>query len=95
MAGDVRCFDAGGLRQRRCLVVLRRPGRGWIWGYFIPLVVLLTILIAGYCANLNRRLEFQAPFSNLMGGRVVFASLAWVAAMLLTAPLLKLPRARR
>jgi len=72
----------------------RRPGRGWMWGYVVPLLPLLVILAAGYSANLNRRLEFQVPFALLMGGRVVFATLAFVAAIILTSPLLKLPRSR-
>jgi hypothetical protein len=56
--------------------------------------MLAVLLVVGYSAHHHRRLEFVFPFSWLMGGRVVFAALAFIATMILTTALLKLPRPR-
>ena len=72
----------------------RQQAPFWMWGYFIPLAMLAVLLVVGYSAHQQRRLEFVFPFSWLMGGRVVFAALAFIATMILTTPLLKLPRPR-
>src|SRR6185369_2870744 len=53
----------------------------WMFGYFIPLAMLAVLIVVGYSTHHRRRLEFIFPFSWLMGGRVVFAVLAFIATM--------------
>jgi predicted double-glycine peptidase len=68
----------------------RRPGRLWILGFLLPLVGILLI-------GLPRRhypLSFVPPFSWLVAGRIEFALVAPLAAMLMATPIARLPRAR-
>jgi hypothetical protein len=48
--------------------------------------------VIGSSAHRERRLEFTFPCCYLLGGRVAFASLAFIASSILTTPLLKLTR---
>jgi predicted double-glycine peptidase len=59
-------------------------------GYFIPLALVLLYVVA----NQYPALAFTAPVSWLMRGRNKFALFGFMAAMLLTTPLLRLQRKR-
>lgn len=66
----------------------RRPW--WLVGYLLPLGIILLIGVA----HRYRPLEMSPPFSWLMTGRTEFALLAACATMVLTTPLMRLPRVR-
>ncbi|MDB6064653.1 MAG: Peptidase bacteriocin processing [Pedosphaera sp.] len=68
----------------------RLPKPYWMAGYFIPL--LLVVLYA--VATRNPILTFIPPISWMMMGRNKFAIIGFVGAMILTTPLLKLPKRR-
>lgn len=68
----------------------RLPKPWWLLGYFMPL---LAILAYG-AARLEPSLALIPPVSWLMTGRVKFAAIGFLVAMVLTTPLVKLPRRR-
>jgi predicted double-glycine peptidase len=68
----------------------RLPKPYWMLGYFIPLSLILIYRAALFCPAL----AFLPPASWMMIGLRKFALLSFVAAMVLTAPLSRLPRKR-
>jgi len=62
----------------------------WMLGYFIPLALVLAYGVALHYPAL----AFTPPVSWMMMGRKKFAVLGFVAAMVLTTPLSRLPRKR-
>ena len=68
----------------------RLPKPYWAMGYFIPLALLLIYRIAGHYPAWF----FTPPISWMMMGRKRFAILGFIAAMILTVPLCRLPRKR-
>ena len=62
----------------------------WMFGYFIPLML---VLIYGVAIHLPA-LSFTPPISWMMIGRRKFAILGFIAAMMLTTPLSRLPLKR-
>jgi predicted double-glycine peptidase len=68
----------------------RLPKPWWLLGYFIP----LTVVILYDIANRHPALSIFPPLSWIMLGRNKFAATGFVAAMVLTTPLLKLPLRR-
>jgi hypothetical protein len=62
----------------------------WMLGYFIPLAL---VLIYGFAIHLPV-LSFTPPISWMMMGRRKFAILGFIAALVLTTPLSRLPRKR-
>jgi len=68
----------------------RLPKRYWLIGYFVPLGI-----VALYClAMFQPRVALVPPVSWMMGGRGRFALFNFVAVMLLSTPLSRLPRKR-
>src|ERR1700741_2544201 len=68
----------------------RLPKPYWMAGYFIPL--LLVVLYA--VATRNPTLTFIPPISWMMMGRNKFAIIGFIGTMILTTPLMKLPKRR-
>ena len=68
----------------------RLPKPYWAFGYFIPLALVLTYGIAIHFPALS----FTPPISWMMMGRKKFAILGFIAAMILTTPLSRLPLKR-
>jgi len=68
----------------------RRPKRYWTIGYFIPLALILLLVIVGN----KPALLFVAPTSWLMRGRVPSAVIGFIATLILTTPLPRLPNIR-
>ena len=67
---------------------LRKPY--WTFGYFIPLALVLIYAVAIHLPALS----FVPPISWMMMGRKKFAVLGFVATMVLTTPLSRVPRKR-
>ncbi len=68
----------------------RRPGRWWLVGYFVPLMMaVLYAAGARYAA-----FAFTPPISWMMAGRTKFAIIGFISTMVLTTPLSRLPRKR-
>ena len=68
----------------------RRPGRSWLVGYLIPLGLILL-----YClAMFEPAVALTPPISWMMIGRSRFAAFNFIAVMLLTVPLSRLPEKR-
>lgn len=70
--------------------VSRLPKFYWTFGYLLPAIV---ILIYGL-ANHFPALAFAAPVSWMMMGRKKFAIMGFIAALILTTPLSRLPKRR-
>jgi predicted double-glycine peptidase len=68
----------------------RLPKPYWTFGYFIPLALVLIYGIAVHFPVLS----FTPPISWMMMGRKKFAILGFIAAMVLTTPLSRLPLKR-
>jgi hypothetical protein len=68
----------------------RLPKPYWTFGYFIPLAL---VLIYGIAIHFPAS-SFTPPISWMMMGRKKFAILGFIAAMVLTTPLSKLPLKR-
>lgn len=68
----------------------RRPKPYWLLGYFIPLGLIVIYGIASRYPGLM----FMPPISWMMMGRNKFAVIGFVATMVLTTPLSRLPRQR-
>jgi Peptidase C39 family len=68
----------------------RLPKPWWLLGYFLPLIIILLLALA----NREPAFAFIPPVSWLMMGRNKFAATGFIAAMVLTTPLLKLPNRR-
>ena len=68
----------------------RLPKPYWMFGYFIPLML---VLIYGVAIHLPT-LAFMPPISWMMMGRSKFAILGFIAALVLTTPLSRLPLKR-
>ena len=68
----------------------RLPKPFWIFGYLIPLALVLTYGIAIHFPALS----FTPPISWMIMGRKKFAILGFIAAMVLTTPLSRLPLKR-
>ncbi len=79
---------AAGVAVARWCSAWRRPW--WLTGYVISLLLMLIIAPARWFP----RLEQWPPFAWIMAGRLEFALLAPVVALLLTTPLSRLPRRR-
>jgi hypothetical protein len=84
----VLLLAAGGMLLGAWFSRLPRPW--WLFGYFLP----LSLVIVFDIANRHPSLSFVPPVSWLMLGRNKFAATGFIAAMVLTTPLLKLPRKR-
>ena len=68
----------------------RLPRPWWLLGFILPFIV-----VAGYAVAVQLPgLAFVPPFSWLMLGRIKFAVSGFVGAMVLTTPLMKLPKRR-
>ncbi len=68
----------------------RLPKPWWTLGYFLPLALVMLIgSTRGYSA-----LEFVPPMSWLVAGRTEFALGGFIGTMVLTTPLMRLPRRR-
>src|SRR5579872_5249434 len=68
----------------------RLPKPFWLLGYFIPLLLILL-----YAAGSRRpALAFLPPISWILEGRTKFAIIGFIGPVILTTPLLKLPRRR-
>jgi hypothetical protein len=65
---------------------LRKPY--WLWGYFLPFLLIAMLLMA----RLNNALAFIRPFSWITMGRTRFIILALSVTMGLSTPLSRLPR---
>jgi hypothetical protein len=68
----------------------RLPKLYWTFGYFIPLVLVLIYGVAIHFPAMS----FTPPISWMMMGRKKFAILGFIAAMVLTTPLSRLPLKR-
>jgi len=68
----------------------RLPKFYWMFGYFLPLALILTYAVAGHFPVLT----FHPPISWMMMGRKRFAIMGFIAAMALTTPLSRLPLKR-
>ena len=69
---------------------LRKPW--WALGYFIPLFLVMVYGVAVYCPY--PALSFEPPVSWMIMGRKKFAVLGFVATMVLTTPLSRVPKQR-
>jgi predicted double-glycine peptidase len=79
---------AAGVAAGRWCSTWRKPW--WLMGYVVSLVLMIVIAAARWFP----RLELSPPFAWVMAGRLEFALLAPVVALLLTTPLMRLPRRR-
>jgi predicted double-glycine peptidase len=68
----------------------RLPKYHWLWGYCIPLALLLLFNFA----NHHPSILFTPPISWVMTGRKKFALVGIIAVILLTTPLSRLPKMR-
>jgi len=68
----------------------RLPKPYWMFGYFIPLALVLVYGMAIHFPAIS----FSPPVSWMMMGRKKFAFLGFIAAMVLTTPLSRLPLKR-
>jgi hypothetical protein len=68
----------------------RLPKPYWLFGYFIPLAIILIYGIAIHFPAMS----FTPPISWMMMGRKKFAILGFIAAMVLTTPVSRLPLKR-
>jgi MFS family permease len=68
----------------------RLSGSRWLLGYFLPFTVVAGYAVAAHLPGLT----FVPPVSWLMLGRTKFAISGFVGAMVLTTPLMKLPKRR-
>lgn len=71
-------------------LISRFPKPYWIFGYFIPLTLVLAYGVAVHYPTLS----FIPPISWMMIGRKKFAVMGFIAAMVLTTPLSRLPQKR-
>ena len=68
----------------------RLPKPYWIFGYFIPLALVLIYGIAIHFPSLS----FTPPISWMMMGRKKFAIMGFIVGLILTTPLSRLPKKR-
>src|SRR5579863_7937588 len=68
----------------------RLPKPWWMLGYFIPLLAVVLYAVALHFPALS----FVPPVSWMMAGRNKFAVTGFMGAVLLTTPMLKMPRRR-
>jgi hypothetical protein len=68
----------------------RLPKPYWTLGYFIPLILVLIYGLANYFPALC----FTPPISWMMMGRKKFAMMGFIAGLILTTPLFRLPKRR-
>lgn len=68
----------------------RLPKHWWLAGYFLPLILVILFAVGVHYPAI----ALTPPISWLMLGRTKFAATGFVAAMVLTTPLLKLPGRR-
>jgi hypothetical protein len=68
----------------------RLPKSYWMVGYFIPIVLIFTYAVAVHFPVLS----FTPPISWMMMGRKKFAVMGFIAALVLTTPLSRLPKKR-
>ncbi|MCL4787110.1 MAG: hypothetical protein KJ070_10005 [Verrucomicrobia bacterium] len=68
----------------------RLPKPWWTFGYFLPLTLIVTYGIAAK----NPALTLEPPISWMMMGRNKFAVIGFIATMVLTTPLSRLPAKR-
>jgi len=68
----------------------RLPKPYWTFGYFIPLILIVTYGVAAR----NPALALEPPISWMMMGRNKFAVIGFIATMVLTTPLSRLPGKR-
>jgi predicted double-glycine peptidase len=68
----------------------RLPKPYWLFGYFVPLMLVLAYGVAIHFPTLS----FIPPISWMMIGRKKFAVMGFTAAMVLTTPLSRLPQKR-
>jgi predicted double-glycine peptidase len=85
--GVIALAGAGVLVGRR---ISRLPGRTWILGSIVPLVLAAMIAIARRIPQV----EAFPPFTWLMAGRTEFAAMALICITLLTTPLSRLRHRR-
>lgn len=67
----------------------RMPGRAWMWGWIVPLLVLY---LAAFGLNF-RKYAFMPPMCWLVGGWSRWIVIAWSASLTLGTLIAKLPRA--
>jgi hypothetical protein len=68
----------------------RLPKPYWTFGYFIPLILVLIYGLANHFPSLC----FTPPISWMMLGRKKFACMGFIAGLILTTPLSRLPKRR-
>lgn len=68
----------------------RLPKPYWTFGYFIPVALVFIYGVAVHFPSLS----FTPPFSWLMMGRKKFAIMGFIAALVLTTPLSRVPKKR-
>jgi len=68
----------------------RLPKNYWTLGYFIPVVLVFTYGVAVHFPSLS----FTPPISWMMMGRKKFAIMGFIAGLILTTPLSRLPKKR-
>lgn len=68
----------------------RLPKPYWTFGYFIPLALVLIYGVADHFPTLS----FTPPVSWMMMGRQKFALMGFIAALILTTPLSRVPKKR-
>jgi hypothetical protein len=84
----VLLLAAGGVCMGAWFSRLRKPW--WALGYFIPLAMIVLYALGSH----HPALSLVPPISWMMEGRNKFAVTGFIGAMILTTPLLKLPRRR-
>ncbi len=84
----VLLLAAGGVLLGAWFSRLRKPY--WLLGYFIPLAMIVLYAVAVR----KPALTFVPPISWMMMGRTKFAIVGFIGSMVLTTPLLKLPKQR-
>jgi len=68
----------------------RRKSRWWLLGFLLPLLLVLLIGLP----RRNYPLSFVIPFKWLVAGRIEFALVAPLAAMMMATPIARLPKSR-
>jgi Peptidase C39 family len=68
----------------------RRPGRWWLVGYFVPFTMAVLYAVGIRYSTVG----FTPPISWMLAGRTRFAIMGFIATMVLTTPLSRLPRKR-
>ncbi|HZQ45944.1 MAG TPA: hypothetical protein VFC07_02950, partial [Verrucomicrobiae bacterium] len=84
----VLMLAAGGVLLGAWFSRLHKPY--WLLGYFIPLVMIVLYAMG----SRDPALTFVPPISWMIMGRNKFAVIGFISSMVLTTPMLKLPKQR-